>query len=84
MRLTKMNGETERAYRTLKDAINAVTFDAKELNNEKFVSVGVGIDDEGNKWYVVGSYNEFTNCYYKDLNNVDEWFETDWIEQESC
>ena len=81
MRLTKMNGETERAYRTLNDAINAVTFDAEELNNEKFVSVGVGIDEEGNKWYAVGSYNEFTNCYYRDLKSANLWFEDDWIER---
>ena len=84
MRLTKMNGETERAYRTLNDAINAVTFDVEELNNEKLVSVGVGIDEEGNKWYAVGSYNEFTNCYYRDLESANLWFEDDWIEQESC
>lgn len=84
MRLTKMNGETERAYRTIEEAISAVEFEDAELNNGAEVSVGIGIDDEGNKWYAVGGYNEFTNCYYKDLADVDSWFEADWVEHESC
>lgn len=81
MRLTKMNGQTERAYKTIEEAISAVTFDADELNNKTLVSVGIGIDEEGCRWYAVGGYNEFTNCNYENLADVDSWYESDWIER---
>ena len=82
MKLTKMNGEMEKAYRTIEEAIEATEFEEEELNNEKYISVGIGIDAEGTRWYAVGSENEFTNCNYADLDNVDEWFESEWIERE--
>jgi hypothetical protein len=82
MRLTEMNYGTARAYRTLEEAIEAVEFEEEELNNEKPISVGIGIDAEGNRWYAVGSENDFFNCNYADLDNVDEWFESEWIERE--
>ena len=82
MKLTKMNYEKAKAYRTLKEAIEAVEFEPEELAGEKLISVEVGIDKYGNRWYAVGSENEFTNCYYKDLQNVDEWFEERWMEKE--
>ena len=82
MKLTKMNGEMEKSYRTIEEAIEATEFEKEELNNEKYISVGVGIDSEGQRWYAVGSENEFTNCNYADLDNVDEWFESEWIERE--
>ena len=82
MRLTRMNGEMEKAYRTIEEAIEATEFEEEELNNEKYISVGIGIDAEGNRWYAVGSENEFTNCNYADLDNVGEWFESEWIERE--
>ena len=82
MKLTKMNGEMEKAYRTIEEAIEAVEFEQEELDNEKYVSVGIGIDSEGNRWYAVVSENDFTNCYYENLQNVDDWYEEDWIEKE--
>jgi hypothetical protein len=82
MRLTKMNYGTAKAYRTLEEAIEATEFEKEELNNEKCISVGIGIDSDGNRWYAVGSENEFTDCNYADLDNVDEWFESEWIERE--
>ena len=81
MKLTKMNGEMEKSYRTIEEAIEATEFEEEELNNEKYISVGIGIDSEGQRWYAVGSENEFTNCNYEDLQNVDEWYEEEWIEE---
>ena len=84
MKLTKMNGEKDKAYRTIEEAIKAVEFEREEMNDEKYISVGVGIDNEGNRWYAVGSENDFTNCYYEDLLNVDDWYEESWIEKEEA
>lgn len=53
-----------------------------ELNNSITISVGVGIDADGQKWYAVGSENEFTNCEFRDLKSVDDWYESGWIERE--
>ena len=82
MKLTKMNGEKDKAYRTIEEAIKAVEFEQEEMNNEKYISVGVGIDNEENRWYAVGSENDFTNCYYENLRDVDDWYEESWIEKE--
>ncbi len=82
MRLTKSNYEKSKAYRTIREAIEAVEFTPEELNNEKLISVGIGIDAEGRRWYAVGEENIFTNCYHEDLENIDDWYEDDWIERE--
>ncbi len=82
MKLTQSNYEKSKAYRTIREAIEAVEFTPEELNNEQMVSVEVGIDKEGHRWYAVGGENIFTNCYYDDIENVDAWYEDDWIERE--
>ena len=84
MILTKMNRAKEKAYRTIEEAIKAVEFEPEEMDNEKYISVGVGIDNEGNRWYAVGPENDFTNCYYENLRDVDDWYEESWIEKEEA
>lgn len=82
MKLTTMWGNRRTAYRTIEEAIGASDFSPSELDNSIAISVGVGIDADGQKWYAVGSENEFTNCEFRDLKSVDDWYESDWIERE--
>lgn len=81
MKLTKANYNKEIAFRTLKEAIENTEFEKEELSNETYVSLGIGKDSEGNLWFAVGSENDFTNCYFSDLENWQNWFEDDWIEE---
>lgn len=82
MKLTTMWGNRRTAYRTIEEAIGATDFSPLELNNSVAISVGIGIDADGQKWYAVGSEDEFTNCEFRDLKSVDDWYEADWIERE--
>lgn len=82
MKLTTMWGNRRTAYRTIEEAIGATDFSPFELNNSVAISVGIGIDADGQKWYAVGGEDEFTNCEFRDLKSVDDWYESDWIERE--
>lgn len=83
MRLTDCNGTKVKAYSSLQEAIENYDFSEEELNNEKYVSLGVGKDAEGNYWFVIERENYQTNCNYRDLQSWKDWFDKEWIEEEA-
>ena len=81
MKLTDMNYNKRKAYRTLQEALERVDLSPEELAGDKMISVGIGIDSDGVKWYAVGHENEFTNCLISNLQDPS-WYEEGWIEKE--
>ncbi len=69
MRLTDCNGTKVKAYSSLQEAIENYDFSEEKLNNEKYVSLGVGKDAEGN---------------YRDLQSWKDWFDKEWVEEEEA
>lgn len=84
MKLTDMWGNKKTAYRSLKEAYDAVKmeFSLDEFAEKKMISVGVGIDSDGVKWYAIGHENEFNNCLMSNLLDLSWVEEMDWIEKE--
>ena len=87
MRLHDCNGDSCKAYRSLEEAIAAFEDDYGEDAYEKDsdcgnCSLGVGIDQDGNEWFVVADMHYFTNCYKEDLHNWKNWYEDEWVERE--
>lgn len=83
MRLTDMAYNKRKAYRTLQEAYDAIKNELAldELSGKKLISLGIGIDLDGAKWYAIGHENEFTNCLISNLEDLS-WYEEDWIEEE--
>ncbi len=81
MRLTESNYETVEGYQTLKEALDRADLTPEELAGEEMISLGIGIDSDGVKWYAIGHENEFTNCLISNLQDLS-WYEEDWIEKE--
>lgn len=81
MRLTKSNYERVKGYQTLEEALERVDLTPEEMAGEEMISVGIGIDLDGVKWYAIGHENEFTNCLISNLEDLS-WYEEDWIEEE--
>lgn len=83
MKLTDMNYNKRKAYRTLQEAYDAIKEELSlgELSGEKMISLGISIDSDGVKWYAVGHENEFTNCLISNLQDLS-WYEEGWIEKE--
>ncbi len=83
MRITDCNGVRYKAYPSLEEAIENYDFSEEELNNEKYISLGVGLDGKNFNHFVIGEMNRFTTCFYRDLENWEDWYDDDWIEVES-
>ncbi len=83
MKLTDMAYNKQKAYRTLKEAYDAIKEELtlEELSGKKLISLGIGIDSDGVKWYAIGHENEFTNCLISNLEDLS-WYEENWIEKE--
>lgn len=78
MKLHDAWGNSRRAYKTIEEAIeNAPTLKGT-------ISLGIGIDSEGVKWYAIGRENEFTNCSAESLKDAESCYEKDWIEYEEA
>ena len=81
MRLTKANYETVKGCQTLKEALERVDLSPEELAGNKMISLGIGRDSDGVKWYAVGHENVFTNCLISNLQDLS-WYEEGWVEKE--
>lgn len=83
MKLTDMAYNKQKAYRTLQEAYDAIKEELtlEELSGKKLISLGIGIDSDGVKWYAIRHENEFTNCLISNLEDLS-WYEEDWIEKE--
>ena len=87
MRLHDCNNEGKQAYRSLDEAIAAYE---EWYGEEAFAkdngccncSLGIGVDEDGNKWFIVAQPHYFTNCYKQDLKRWTDWYEDEWIERE--
>ena len=83
MKLTDMNYNKRKAYRTLQEALERVDLSPEELAGGKMISLGIGRDSDGVKWYAVGHENVFTNCLISNLQDLS-WYEEGWIEKEEA